>query len=316
MPRSDWTRALDAWFARHHGVISRRELLALGCPPTSIDRMRADGRLVEIVRGVYRSAHWPLDRMQRIAAGSAASLHGAIGLTTACQLDGLRGTGFDRRIHLITPHASSPDIAGLMVHRCRSIDPDDIVVRHDGIRVTTTARSLFDAADILGVKRTLSAMEQALSEGLTTRERLFGTVSRLAHPNRPGTRTALLAIRSRADLTAAMQSDLEIVVLDEIRRQGLPLPVTQFPMCLAGDDIHIDFAWPDVEVALEVDHPTWHDGFFDSTRDKHRDRKLTVIGWAPMRLTSFDATGGLADAIGDVRAVINNRLTGRDSHAA
>jgi hypothetical protein len=316
MPRSPWTEPLDAWLAAHLGVISRQQLLVLGCPRTSADRMLADGRLIVVVPGVYRSPQWPFERLQRLAVACAAVPDGAIGFTTACRLFSIRGTSFDSRIHLLTAHSSSPTLAGVFIHRCRLIDPEDIVTRPDGIRVTTPARSVFDAADMLGERRTISAIEQVLAEGLCTKREFFETTARLAHPNRPGSKTALAALKSRADLSAQMRSELEIIVLDEIRRQGVPMPETQYPMVLAGNDIEIDFAWPEFRIALEVDHPTWHDGLITSTRDKGRDRKLTVIGWAPMRLTSLDASGGLADAISDVAEVIRQRQVGRDPHAA
>lgn len=316
MPRSPWAERLDLWLATHVGVIGRRQLLELGCPRTTIDRLLADGRLIVVFPGVYRSPQWPFDRLQVMAAACTDVPDGGIGFTTACRLLSIRGATFDARIHLITAHSSSPELPGIFVHRCRQLDPDDFITRSDGIRVTTPARSIFDAADMLGEHRTISAIEQALAERLCTKRELFETMARLAHPNRPGSRTAMAALRSRANLSAQMRSELEIIVLDEIRRQGIPMPETQFPMVLAGENIEIDFAWPDMKIALEVDHPTWHDGYVSSTKDKGRDRKLTVIGWAPMRLTSLDARGGLASAVSDVAEVVRQRQVGRGPHAA
>ena len=115
----------------------------------------------------------------------------------------------------------------------------------------------------------------------------------------------LAVIRSRPAWRAALQSDLEVRVLEEMARQRLPAPTTQFPMALPdGRDIRIDFAWPRLKLAVEVDHPAWHDGAIESHRDKARDRKLVAIGWIPTRITDIDVNGGLRDAVADIGAIL------------
>jgi very-short-patch-repair endonuclease len=93
-------------------------------------------------------------------------------------------------------------------------------------------------------------------------------------------------------------------------RQQLSAPVPQFPVRLPGygHDIAIDFAWPSVMLAIEVDHPAWHAGALDSHADKGRDRKLTAAGWTTARITDIDVTGGLRDAVADVAEILT-RLT-------
>src|SRR4051812_26417880 len=87
-------------------------------------------------------------------------------------------------------------------------------------------------------------------------------------------------LRSRPAWRTAMQSDLEARVLAELGRQGLPTPQVQWPVRVPGGrDIRIDFAWPDVRVALEIDHPFWHAGFDEWRRDRARDRQLLGLGW-------------------------------------
>ena len=102
-----------------------------------------------------------------------------------------------------------------------------------------------------------------------------------------------------------MQSDLEVRVLAEIERQGLPAPVTQHPLVLPdGDRIRLDFAWPAFKEGLEIDHPFWHAGASESHRDRWRDRKAATIGWHTTRITDFDVDAGLGDAIADVAAIL------------
>ena len=72
----------------------------------------------------------------------------------------------DPRIHVLVPHGRSPEMEGVVVHRCRRIDPVDIVERADGIRLTSPPRTIFDSADMIGADATASVLEQLLNERL------------------------------------------------------------------------------------------------------------------------------------------------------
>ena len=303
-----WRRSMDAWFSTHLGIISAAKLVEFGCGERNVGQMVDRCELIAMLPGVFRSAQWPCNREQIMAAACARNLAALIGFTTAGQLWGLRRMA-DPDIHILVPHGRSPEMRGVVVHRCRRIDPVDVVQRPDGIRFTSPPRTLFDSADMIGSAATTSVLEQLLNEQRLTFGTVSDTVQRLYHPNRPGSTTMLAVIRSRPAWRAALQSDLEVRVLEEMSRQGLPVPVTQFPMCLPGGrDIAIDFAWPTARLAVEVDHPAWHAGAVDSHADKGRDRKLATIGWASTRITDIDVNGGLRGAVTDI-GVILARLT-------
>jgi very-short-patch-repair endonuclease len=306
--RHHWRSAVDEFLSTHLGIISTNRLIEFRCPSRTIANMVADGRLIPMLPGVFRSAQWPCNREQIMAAVCARNPASMIGFTTAGQLWVMRRM-IDPDIHVLVPHGRSPEMKGIIVHRCRRIDPVDVVHRPDGIRLTSPPRTLFDSADMIGSEATTSVLEQLLNEQRLTFGTVSDTVQRLYHPNRPGSRTMLAVIRSRPAWRAALQSDLEVRVLEEMSRQGLAVPATQFPMSLPGGrDIAIDFAWPTARLAVEVDHPAWHDGALDSHADKGRDRKLATIGWASTRITDIDVNGGLRDAVTDI-GVILARLT-------
>jgi very-short-patch-repair endonuclease len=299
---------MDAWFSQHLGIISATKLVELGCSDRNISQLVARHELVTMQPGVYRSAQWPCNREQQMAAACARNPTAMIGLTTAGREWGLRRMT-DPRIHVLVPHGRSPEMHGVVVHRCRRIDPVDIVQRLDGIRLTSPPRTVFDSADMVGHEATVSIVEQLLNEQRVTFGTISDTVQRLYHPNRPGSRTMLAVIRSRPAWRAALQSDLEVRVLEEMSRQRLPLPIAQFPMNLPGGrNIAIDFAWPSLKLAVEIDHPTWHDGAADSHADKGRDRKLATVGWTSARITDLDVDGGLHEAVADIGTILA-RLT-------
>jgi very-short-patch-repair endonuclease len=301
---------MDAWFSSHLGIISNAKLVEFGCGDRNVAQMVDRQELITMLPGVFRSAQWPCNREQILAAICARNLAAMIGLTTAGQLWVMRRMS-DPRIHVLVPHGCSPEMEGVVVHRCRRIDPVDIVQRPDGIRLSSPPRTIFDCADMIGGEATTSVVEQLLNEQRVTFGTISDTVQRLYHPLRPGSKTMLAVIRSRPAWRDALQSDLEVRVLEEMSRQNLPVPTTQLPMRLPDRDIVIDFAWPAVKLAVEVDHPAWHDGELDSHADKGRDRKLTTIGWTSTRITAIDVNGGLRDAVADI-----GRILGRLGTAA
>jgi very-short-patch-repair endonuclease len=300
-----WKVAANDYLSSHLGVISATRLIGLGCPSRTLANLISDGQLITMLPGVFRSAQWPCNREQILGAICARDLAAMIGFTTAGQLWAQRRMS-DPNIHVLVPHGCSPQMEGVVVHRCRRIDPVDVVQRPDGIRLSSPPRTIFDSADMIGFEATTSVLEQLLNEQKVTFGTISDTVHRLYHPQRPGSKTMLAVIRSRPAWRAALQSDLEVKVLEEISRQRLPVPATQYKMRLPGHDrdISIDFAWPTHQLAVEVDHPAWHDGALDSHSDKGRDRKLSTIGWASTRITDIDVNGGLREAIADIARIL------------
>ncbi|WP_269228012.1 hypothetical protein, partial [Escherichia coli] len=141
----------NTWLAQHHGVIPVATLLAFGASRRTIYRHAERLRWVPILPGVLLSSHWPIGRLQLMAAACARNDGAAIAFTTAATEWAARRLPPDDAVHVLVPHGRSPQMDGIVVHRCRRIDPVDVVVRPDGIRLTSPPRTLFDCADILGV---------------------------------------------------------------------------------------------------------------------------------------------------------------------
>ena len=308
MTGPSWKLLMWEWFRTHHGVVDLAHLARWGCPLSTVRRMVDRGELITMAPGVYRSAHCPPTGDALLVAACLRNPSAMAAFTTAGRYWGLRKMGPARkRPHVLVPHGRSPEIDGIIVHRCRRIDRVDIVERPDGIRLTSPPRTIFDVGDMIGDRKLASALEQVLDQYCT-----FGTVVdtliRLGHPRRPGSLTLGRVLSGRRAWQAALQSDLESRVLDEMRRQSLPDPVTQFGLILPrGREIHLDFAWPDRLVAVEVDHPAWHAGAYNTHRDKNRDRLAATLGWLTVRLTDLDVNGGLREAIGDIAEILHGR---------
>lgn len=303
----EWHASVDLWLGGHHGIITAAKLLELGCSLRTIRRMVSSGSLIQVYPGVFRGRQWPDGLMPRLVAVCDRTPSATIAFTAGARLWSWRRVD-DDRTHILIPHGSAAAPDGVVVHRCRNIEPVDIVHRPDGIRVTSPPRTLFDSAEMLGRSATRSVLEQILHERTCTLETVVDTYLRLSHPRRPGSVVLGEVLSSRPKWRAALQSDLEHRVDEAIRLHELPAPVPQCPVELpSGQTIHLDFGWPQWKVALEVDDPSWHAGEAERHRDTHRDRKAGTVGWFVARVTKLDVNGALDEAIADVSTIISLR---------
>lgn len=303
------SRDIDLLIARQAGIVTLDQLMNLSMSQRSVRRLVADGILVTVFPGVFRSATWPMGRDQLMMAGCLRNTEAALAFTTAGQIHGLRKMR-DDQVHLLVPHGRSPDLPGITVHRCRQIAADDVVDLGDGRRVTSVARTLFDVGAVVGRHCVLSALEHALDRRLVTLAQVSDTTLRLFHKRRPGSKEIRSALATRSAWTSAVQSDLELRVLQAIRRCRLPIPSVQYELAFTdGSVIRFDFAWPDRFVGLEVDHSFWHSGSEESRRDKRRDRRAAEAGWTTIRVTEDDIAAGLDGVMQEIAAVIRGRPT-------
>ena len=304
-----WRPALQAWLHLHLGVITVKALIGFGCSHRNVYRLVESGEFAIISSGVLRSTHWPLGPEQLMMAACLRNDDAVIAGPAAARAWKWRSLpADDGEVKVLIPHGTSMRMPGVTIEKCRLIDPVDIVEWNDGRRFTSPSRTLFDCADGFGRKRTGSIFEQLLNDSKLTYATHASTVARLGSPGRPGTRTMRLVLESRPAWRAAVQSELELLVLNEIELQGLPTPEVQYWFRFPnGKRVRFDFAWPSHTAVLEVDHPFWHAGVEASHRDKNRDLDMGAIGWQTMRITDLNVNVGLPIAIAKVAATLDLR---------
>src|SRR3954454_12952433 len=179
----DRARRSDAAIAelagRQHGIVARRQLVVLGLSLDAIDDRVERHRLHPLHRGVYAVGHRAVTRDGRwmaavLAAGEAAGRSHR----SAAALWGIRETR-SAKIEVTAPRERRRP--GVTVWRAKL--PSDEVTVHDGIPVTTPARTLLDLAAILDEHRLARAAERAEALRLTSPTSLAELVDR--YPRRP-----------------------------------------------------------------------------------------------------------------------------------
>lgn len=292
-----WDRLVAALAREQHGVVAHWQLIDLGLTVDRIEwRVRA-GRLHPIHIGVYAVGHPRLARPGHwmaavLACGPSAVLsHRDAGAHWQIRRAGRAA------IDVTVPRGRKYVHAGLTIHRPRVLLPDERTV-HDGIPVTTVARTLLDLAAVVSLTELRYAWDDA------ERQKLFDLTQiqtvRGRFKRRKGLRNIDLLIAERRPLPPITRSRLEEMFLAFCERYGFPRP----QMNLWIGEFEVDAVFPDHEVAIELDGRDYHTHPTAQERDPVRDVRLQLLGYKPMRITYRRLVTQPDEVARDLRALL------------
>jgi very-short-patch-repair endonuclease len=275
-------KIISALAGGQHWAVARSQLIAGGVPGPVVDRRLHNGLLVPVHAGVYVVAGsertWP----QRIAAATLAAGPGAAASHRAAGfLHGLDGV--EPRPEVTVRRGRAPRPAGVVVHRATTLPAADVEER-DGIPRTPVAATLVGLAAVLSAPRLEAALDDALVRGLVSSSYL----ARRIEGGRRGqagvaTLRMLLEVRQGGRWT---QSEFERRLFAVLAAAGVPLPVPQFEVVLPGGRrIYLDFAWPELLLAIEANSYRHHASRRDWSRDHVRNNAAIALGWRILPVT-------------------------------
>jgi very-short-patch-repair endonuclease len=270
---------IAALAAIQHGVVARRQLLALGIGSDVIQDRRENGRLHTVHRGVYAVGHTVLSQRGRWMAAVLAAGPGAVlSHRSAAELHRM----LDQRggpVHVTIGRARSQR-RGIRLHGDQL--RRDEVMRVDGIPVTTPARTLLDLAATARPQSVERAFHEAEYLELTSPVPLPDLVSRYAGRAGIPLLRQLLARGGRHRTRTEMEADF-LAFCDE---RGLPRPDdTNVCRQIHGRWIAADAVYYGARLIIELDGGSHRTGRrFDD--DRARDRANLVDGWRTVRVTS------------------------------
>jgi very-short-patch-repair endonuclease len=83
-----------------------------------------------------------------------------------------------------------------------------------------------------------------------------------------------------------MGSEFEAGLFRALRDAGLPLPQPQYRVLMPdGGLVYLDFAYPEVKLAIEADSFIWHASLVAWQRDRARNGELVALGWSILPIT-------------------------------
>ena len=276
------------------GVIEHGQLLALGLGEEQIKRRIGLGRLRPIHRGVYAVGHTALTaRGRRIAAVLACGAGAVLSHETAADHWNIRPSA-SPRIHVSIPSRSGRRRPGITIHRPRRLPAHEVAL-HEGLAITSVARTLLDLADVVGVPQLRRAIERADDLRLLEPQPVDDVLAE--HPGRR-VRKVERAL-AQADF-GFKRSALESDFLALCKRYDLPRP--EVNVQVAGHEV--DFLFREQGLVVETDGWTTHRTRRAFEDDRRRDVDLARLGLRHIRLTHDRIAGEAAGVADDLSSLL------------
>ncbi len=263
---------------RQHGVVARRDLLALGFSPKAIKHRMRTGRLHAVARGVYAVGRPELSREGRwMAAVLACGDEAFLSHRSAAALYGI-GEERGGIVELSVRRRGEHHRDGIKVHTRPSLPSHDVGT-FARIPVTSPARTLIDCAAIVGPRTLERAVNEADKRDLVNPEALRRALERYA--GEPGVK----ALRRLLDRDTFLLSDTELELLFRpiAAVAGLPQPLTKTWV----NGFEVDFYWPDLRLVVETDGWRYHRTPSAQSRDALRDQTHTASGLTTLRFSHW-----------------------------
>ena len=262
---------------RQHGVVSIRQLQGpLGYSQSAIARAVSAGRLHRLNHGVYAVGHTDLSLHARCLAAVLASGPGALlSHYSASWLWGLSPTQ-PSPIHVTSPSPRSrrPPIR---LHRASKLTEADRSL-HDGIPVTSVARTLLDQAGLVRQRNLPRLLKRAEERRIFELAAVHDVLAR--NKGHRGTKRLRAAIRNY-EPPPFTRSEFETAFFEAVLGAGLPRPRVNFS--LAG--IEVDLYWPEQRLVVELDVFETHGTRESFEEDRLRQEELLLEGIATTRVT-------------------------------
>jgi len=294
---------MHAWAvaAAQHGVVTYDQLILSGIPNTTIERWAVTNRLVRQHHATFAVAGSP-DTFERRcwAAVLGAGCEAAVSHVTAAYVWGLIED--EPPVHIVVPRGSTPGLRGVVVHQTR--DPF-VVHQRRGIPVTSPLRVMVDLGALVPDRVVEDALDQGLVDRLFTLSAVEWQLVEVARKGRRGVGPLRRVLDGRALGRNRPDGLLEPRFARLCLQNDLPSPVFQHWI----GRHRVDFAYPDLMIAIEVDGYWAHGSLEAFQRDRERQNELVLAGWTVLRFTWTDLVKRprevaqmVADAIGRAQA--------------
>lgn len=274
---ADRELTLHALADQQYGVVSHRQLVAIGFSDRTIGRWIANGRLYKLHRGAYAlSRRSVVQRGSWLAAVLACGETAVLSHASAASLWGIASARGP--VDVTTTHGNQGRIRrpGIKLHRSK-LDPAEVTI-HDRVPVTSVARTLFDYSETVDFGRLEYAWEEAdrlkrlrLREIEEICERGYGR--RALKPTRRLLAEARAVTRTRSPLEDRFQRFA----------RHFDLPPHSTNVEVLGKEV--DALWPAAKLIVELDSWEFHSHRAAFQRDRARDSRLLVAGYRTIRVT-------------------------------
>jgi Protein of unknown function (DUF559) len=292
-PRRD-TRAVRVAVqaSRQGGVVSVRQLRALGVSEPATRRWRARGFLHLIHPRVYAVGH--------PAIGLKGRLHAAVLYAGERSALSFQTAGWCHSLIAVEPgtiHVSDAgerrNVSGVRVHHPRRVSFEMV----DGLRVTPIPQTLLDLASVLDTYDLRRAIAETDHRGKLDPVAVYAQLGR----GRRGSTALRTAMEAHLPDLARTFSVLEERFLALVHEAGLPLPEVNAHI----EGMVVDCLWRQASLVVELDGHETHDRAAAIENDRRREMRLRRAGFRVIRYTWQQVTQTPELVIAELRAELD-----------
>ncbi|ROZ84126.1 type IV toxin-antitoxin system AbiEi family antitoxin domain-containing protein [Gordonia sp. OPL2] len=282
---------LRALALERDGVLTAADMRRHGLSRPAVQRRIEAGDLIRMAGRVYRVADHPLTlraraRVATLSVSPRAALCGRMAVWWHGIVDNPPPT-----ITVTAPRGHHGAVRPGTVIIRRTLDPVDIVT-HDGLRTTSKALSVLDAA----VEGGMEPIDRGLQQGLVTVTQLIETFER-----RRKCVGATEMARMLALVDSGARSEAERLTVSLFRDEEITGWVANHP----AEGYEIDFAFNAQMLAVEIDGLAFHRDAVTFQRDRTKRNALIAAGWTVLNFTWGDLVERREYVIAQVRRALS-----------
>ncbi len=215
----------------------------------------------------------------------------------------------------MTPHRQKPEIttigerARIPDVRCHfTVTPLAVPKVRQGVLVTSAAETLLDLGGVVDLEKVQLALDRGIANRVLTPMAALAELERRGHTGVRGT-AALRKLLDEAGITGSHHpSVLEAKTRRLIARAGLPQPKCEL---VVGDngEYRLDFCWPELMLAVEVDGWMYHSSVAAFHGNKTRKNSLVVEGYSILEYTWVHVTQTSSTVVREMKAAYSARAS-------
>jgi very-short-patch-repair endonuclease len=287
MGHDEAMESLEERAEKQYALFTVGQAVASGVNRTTLYRRVRQGRYVLVHPGVFTLAGVPESWERSILAACLAGGTTAVAShRSAARIWGLTAAS-DDIVEISVPAPRHPRLRGVIVHRSGDLRADQTTVRRR-IPVTNPLRTMVDLAAVLAPTEVEDALDAGLAwPSLFSVQAVEAGLDRVAQHGRPGVAALRKVLAERVFGDVVSDSELERRMAKVLRRAGLPPAVFHYAVLTpAGLFLaEVDFAYPEVKLAVEVDGFGVHGNPRAMAKDFVRQNGLVPFGWRVLRFT-------------------------------
>ncbi|MEY2468687.1 MAG: hypothetical protein QOF21_1385 [Actinomycetota bacterium] len=195
-------------------------------------------------------------------------------------------------------------IPGVRTHF--TITPLGASVTRKGVPTSSAAETLLDLGAVLSPDKVRDALDRGIANKILTPMSALHELQRRGGVGVRGTATLRALLDAAGVAGSHHPSVLEAKTRRLIQKAGLPQPECELVVGAHGE-YRLDFCWPDLMLAIEVDGWMYHSSSDAFHGNKTRKNSLTVAGYLILEYTWIHVTKTPSDVIRELRAAAEVR---------